>query len=103
MTHYFVVSRNIFGVLARVTGIVSASGVNIDSAAAYPISGSELSVIHLRLTVDSAQAERLRRKLARLVVVLEVRMDEELRSLSVDLGTLASLIGVQSQRAGQTG
>ena len=86
MTHFLVVASNQFGVLARITAVVSSTGANIDTAAAYPVAESGVSVVHLRVGCDSTVAERIRRKLARLVEVIEVRTDEAQSTLSIDLG-----------------
>jgi acetolactate synthase small subunit len=101
MTHFFAVTCNRFGVLARITSVVSGSGLNIETAAAYPIGGSELSVIHLRVSADRGQAERVRRKLERLVDVLEVRSDHDQQSLAVELGALTSLMALPKPVVGR--
>ena len=90
MTHFLVVSRNRPGVLARVASVVSASGTNIDTATAYPIGDSDLSVLHLRVSANGLDSDRVRRKLMRLVDVIEVRTDEETGKLGIDLGRLMS-------------
>ena len=86
MTHFLVVANNRFGVLARITAVVSSTGANIDTVAAYPVAGSDVSIVHLRVDSESIIAERLRRKLSRLVEVVEVRTDQEQSPLSIDLG-----------------
>lgn len=73
MTHLCVVTCNRFGVLARIATIISASGVNIESATVCPIGGSQLSEVRLRIDACAVQTERLRRKLLRLVDVVEVQ------------------------------
>jgi acetolactate synthase small subunit len=72
MTHLLLVTANRFGVLARITSVVSSAGANIETAAAYPIAASSMSIVHLCIDADGVLAERLRRKLSRLVEVLEV-------------------------------
>jgi acetolactate synthase small subunit len=101
MTHFLVVSRNRPGVLARVASVVSASGTNIDTATAYPIGDSDLSVLHLRVSADGLDSDRFRRKLLRLVDVIEVRTGEETGQLGIDLGQLISLTRPLARQAVQ--
>ena len=101
MTHFLVVSRNRPGVLARVASIVSASGTNIHSATAYPIGDSDLSILHLRIMTIGTDAERFRRKLVRLVDVVEVRTDEEPGNAAIDLGQLLPFVQPNTGRAVQ--
>ena len=86
MTHFLVVATNRFGVLARITAVVSATGTNIRTAAAYPVTDSDVSIVHLSVESDATIAERLRRKLMRLVEVIEVRTERHETSLSIDMG-----------------
>jgi acetolactate synthase small subunit len=86
MTHLLVVATNRFGVLARITAVVSSTGANIETAAAYPVADSGVSIVHMRIDADSVMAERIRRKIGRLVEVIEARTDEEQSPLSVDMG-----------------
>ena len=86
MTHFLVVATNHFGVLARITAVVSATGSNIRTAAAYPVAESGVSIVHLSVESDRTIAERLRRKLMRLTEVIEVRADREESPLSIDMG-----------------
>jgi hypothetical protein len=79
---------------------LSAGGVNIETAAAYPIGGSTLSVIHLRVAADETQADCLGRKLLRLIDVLEVRTDREEHSVAVELGTIEPLVAAPNRSAG---
>jgi acetolactate synthase small subunit len=88
MAHLLLVTTNRFGVLARITSIVSSAGANIETAAAYPIEASDMSIVHLRINADSVLTERLRRKLSRLVDVAEVKVDEDHALLSIDLGRM---------------
>ena len=86
MTHFLVVATNRFGVLARITAVVSATGTNIRTAAAYPVAESDVSIVHLSVESDAIMAERLRRKLMRLVEVIEVRTEVHEKTLSIDMG-----------------
>ena len=86
MTHLLLMTTNRFGVLARITSIVSSSGANIETAAAYPMGASDMSIVHLRIDADEVLTERLRRKLSRLVDVAAIKVDEEQTHLSMNLG-----------------
>ena len=86
MTHFLVVATNRCGVLARITAIVSATGTNIRTAAAYPVAESDVAIVHLSVESDAIIAERLRRKLMRIVEVIEVRAEVHEKTLSIDMG-----------------
>ncbi len=86
MIHLLAVTTNRSGVLARITSIVCASGINIETAAAYPMGEVGLSVVHLCIRAEAEFAERVRRKVARLVDVIEVRVEAEAAGASVQLG-----------------
>jgi acetolactate synthase small subunit len=101
MTHFLVVTLNQNGVLARITSVVSALGTNIETMAAYPVAGSEYSIVHLHVDAETVQADRIRRKLSRLVDVLEVRMDEEQTPLSIDFGAIMAGSASLSRSAAQ--
>lgn len=93
MTHVFLLVVNRYGVLARITAVVCSGGTNIDSAAAYPVVGSDLSVVHLRMDADFIQLERIKRKLTKLVEVVEVRSDGEQTPLAIDFAHDAGFAG----------
>lgn len=82
--HLLLLTTNRFGVLARITSVVSSAGINIETAAAYPVAGSDLSIVHLSLQDDHVVIQRAVRRLSRLVDVLEVRADEDTAPVSVD-------------------
>jgi acetolactate synthase small subunit len=84
--HLLLLTTNRFGVLARITSVVSSVGINIETAAAYPVAGSDLSIVHLSLQADGIAIQRAARRLSRLVDVLEVRADEDNSPLSFDFG-----------------
>lgn len=86
MTHFLVVASNRFGVLARITAVVSATGTNIRTAAAYPVADSDVAIVHLSVESDETISDRLRRKLMRLTEVIEVRAERQERPLSIDMG-----------------
>ncbi len=86
MTHLLLMTTNRFGVLARITSIVSSAGANIETAAAYPMEASDMSIVQLRIDADEVLTERLRRKLSRLVDVAAIKVDGEQTHLSMGLG-----------------
>lgn len=86
MTHFLVVASNRFGVLARITAVVSATGTNIRTAAAYPVADSDVAIVHLSVESDETISDRLRRKLMRLAEVIEVRAERPEKPLSIDMG-----------------
>ncbi|HYO80282.1 MAG TPA: hypothetical protein VES20_02690 [Bryobacteraceae bacterium] len=102
MTHLLVLTSNCCGVLARITSIVSACGINIQTAAAYPVGDSELSVVHLHVNAGEQEAERVRRKVSRLIDVLEARTEQEQCSSAVHLGMFQHVRAQASAPAGST-
>lgn len=84
--HLLLLTTNRFGVLARIASVVSSVGINIDTAAAYPVTGSDLSIVHLSLNADHIAIQRAARRLRRLVDVVEVRANEDAAPLSFDFG-----------------
>lgn len=92
MTHLLLMTTNRFGVLARITSIVSSAGANIETAAAYPLGESDMSIVHLRIDADEVLTERLRRKLSRLVDVAAIEVDEDEAHLSMAIGQVPTMI-----------
>jgi acetolactate synthase small subunit len=72
MTHILLIAANRHGVLARVIGVVSSIGANIESARVCPVPGSEVSVIEIYTSLSPEQRDRVLRKVGRLVDVLSV-------------------------------
>jgi acetolactate synthase small subunit len=94
--HLLLLTTNRFGVLARITSIVSSVGINIETAAAYPVAGSDLSIVHLTLQADCIVIRRAAGRLSRLVDVLEVRVNEE--TTPVSFGFSKHLVSVAMAR-----
>ena len=47
MTRFLLLTTNRSGVLSRIISMVSSTGANIESAVAYPLGDSGISVVHL--------------------------------------------------------
>jgi acetolactate synthase-1/3 small subunit len=67
-----VLVENKFGVLARVTGMISGRGFNIDSLNVAPTHDPQLSRITMTLKVDDAALDLCTKQLRKLVNVVEV-------------------------------
>lgn len=67
-----VVVENEFGVLARVSGLFSGRGFNIDSLSVAPISDESLSRITIVTRGDDAIMEQITKQLNKLVDVIKV-------------------------------
>ena len=85
MTRFLLLTTNRSGVLSRIISIVSSTGANIESVAAYPLADSEFAIIHLVSGSSNVSRERLVRKLSRLVDVVECSATEEDASWQIDL------------------
>lgn len=60
------------GVLARIAGLFSRRGYNIDSLAVGPTENPEVSRITIATSVDDAVAEQLTKQLNKLIEVLKI-------------------------------
>lgn len=67
-----VIVENEFGVLARVSGLFSGRGFNIDSLSVAPISDESLSRITIVTRGDDAVLEQITKQLNKLVDVIKV-------------------------------
>lgn len=67
-----VIVQNKFGVLARIAGLFSSRGFNIDSLAVGETENPELSRVTLVTRGDEAVVEQIRKQLNRLIDVLKV-------------------------------
>ncbi|HEU0120115.1 MAG TPA: ACT domain-containing protein [Bryobacteraceae bacterium] len=72
MKNFLLITSDTTGVLARITSIVSAVGVNIAAVSAFPSGKEGTAVVHLRLYADAIESERIRRRLSKLVDVRAV-------------------------------
>ncbi len=67
-----IVVENKFGVLARIAGMFSGRGFNIDTLNVAPIRGSAFSRMTVMVNGDDAVLEQLTRQLGKLINVIEV-------------------------------
>ena len=69
---FLLLTSNRFGVLSRITSVVSSFGINIDTVCVYPAGDSGNSVVCLTITASDSTRERLHRRLSRLIDVIEI-------------------------------
>ena len=75
MLHEFtVVTENKPGALMRVTGVITARGLNIQRLTARPTGDEALSEISLSVDVEPERAHEIVRKMNRLVNVLNTEV-----------------------------
>ena len=67
-----VLVQNVSGVLARVSGLISRRGFNIESLAVGPTEYPHMSRITLTVTVDDLVLEQITKQLNKLVEVLKI-------------------------------
>ncbi|HEX9780226.1 MAG TPA: acetolactate synthase small subunit [bacterium] len=65
--------ENHFGVLARVSGLISARAFNIDSLTVSATEDPSVSLMTIVVDADALKLEQVKRQLGRLVDVIEVR------------------------------
>jgi len=63
---------NTVGVMARITGLISQRGYNIDSIMSTPTEIPEIYSVHLVLTETEEQIEQISKQLNKLIDVLKV-------------------------------
>lgn len=63
---------NTVGVMARITGLISQRGYNIDSIIATPNETDEIYTVHLVLTETEEKIEQISKQLNKLIDVLKV-------------------------------
>jgi acetolactate synthase small subunit len=69
---FLLLTTNRFGVLSRITSVVSSFGANIDTVSVYPVGDSGNSIVCFTLTASDTLRQRLHRKLSRLIDVIEI-------------------------------
>jgi acetolactate synthase-1/3 small subunit len=87
-THLHTISvlvENKFGVLARVAGMISGRGFNIDSLNVAPTQDSELSRITLVLKGDAQALDLCMKQLRKLINVVDVSDIKETHSIAREL------------------
>ena len=65
--------ENHFGVLARVSGLISARGFNIDSLTVSTTEDPTISRMTIVVDADAQKLEQVKRQLGRLIDVIEVQ------------------------------
>ena len=65
--------ENHFGVLARVSGLISARGFNIDSLTVSTTEDPTISRMTIVVDADALKLEQVKRQLGRLIDVIEVQ------------------------------
>ncbi|MDZ7797063.1 MAG: acetolactate synthase small subunit [Candidatus Marinimicrobia bacterium] len=63
---------NTVGVMARITGLISQRGYNIDSIIATPSEADSIYTVHLVLTETEEKIEQISKQLNKLIDVLKV-------------------------------
>lgn len=93
--HFLLLTSNRFGVLSRITSVVSSLAANIETAAVYPLGSSGMSVVHLTVDASEVTTDRLHRRLSRLVDVVEITSgaEAEKRTLRFDWTVAAVAAG----------
>jgi acetolactate synthase-1/3 small subunit len=98
------------GVLARVSGLISRRGYNIESLAVGPTESSEMSRITLQMNVDDVVLEQITKQLNKLIEVLKIVELEEtavrrelilvkVRATAETRGQLIEIIGLFGAKA----
>jgi acetolactate synthase I/III small subunit len=83
-----VLVENKFGVLARVTGLMSGRGFNIDSLNVAPTHDASLSRITIVLKGDDAALDLCMKQLAKLVNVVDVSDFDEGQAVSREMALI---------------
>ena len=65
--------ENHFGVLARVSGLISARGFNIDSLTVSATEDASISRMTIVVDADTVKLEQVKRQLDRLIDVIDVK------------------------------
>jgi acetolactate synthase-1/3 small subunit len=90
-----VLVENQFGVLARISGLISARGFNIDSLTVSTTEDPTISRMTIVVDADAVKLEQVKAQLGRLIDVIEV---EELREGQfIDREILLARIDVDEQ------
>ena len=98
------------GVLARVAGLISRRGYNIESLAVGPTESAEMSRITLQMNVDDVVLEQITKQLNKLIEVLKiveleesaVRRELVLIKLKADPSTRSQIIEIVQLFRGKT-
>lgn len=91
--------ENHFGVLARVSGLISARGFNIDSLAVSTTEDPTISRMTIVVDADAQKLEQVKRQLGRLIDVIEV---EELKEGEfIDRELLLARVSLDGKNRGE--
>ena len=93
-----VLVQNVPGVLARVSGLVSRRGFNIESLAVGPTESPEISRITLSVDVDDLVLEQMTKQLNKLIEVLKI---VELESTAVHRELILIKVGADLDHRGR--
>src|SRR5688572_4336211 len=77
--------ENHFGVLARIAGLISARGFNIDSLTVSVTEDPTISRMTIVVDADALKLEQVKRQLNRLVDVIDVQELEDGRFIDREL------------------
>ena len=89
-----VVVENHFGVLARVAGLISARGFNIDSLTVSTTEDPTISRMTIVVDADAVKLEQVKAQLDRLIDVIEVQELQE--NQFIDRELLLASVGVSA-------
>lgn len=87
--------ENHFGVLARISGLISARAFNIDSLTVSTTEDATISRMTIVVDADAAKLEQVKRQLNRLVDVIDVQELKE--GEFIDRELLLARVGVTSR------
>ena len=93
-----VLVQNVPGVLARVSGLVSRRGFNIESLAVGPTESPEISRITLSVDVEDLVLEQMTKQLNKLIEVLKI---VELESSAVHRELILIKVGADGDHRGR--
>ena len=93
-----VLVQNVSGVLARVSGLISRRGFNIESLAVGPTESPEISRITLVVDVDDLVLEQITKQLNKLIEVLKI---VELEQSAVHRELILIKVGADTEHRGR--
>src|SRR6266487_4212461 len=85
------------GVLARVAGMFSARGFNIDSLVVGRTENPDLSRMTVVVNADDATLEQVRKQLSKLVPVVRVRDFKDMGYIERDLALITVSVGPEQR------
>ena len=94
--------ENHFGVLARMSGLISARGFNIDSLTVSTTEDPSISRMTIVVDADATKLEQVKNQLNRLIDVIDVQEFKEGQFLDRELLLARVKISAQSKSAVET-